>query len=284
MEETLPRYVFGIGGNVYKIYQDKLYNDPVYVNGITKYPDETVTDLIFRSKYETIYGGKSGIYGTFYSYYLDDDFHCGEISDVVNTIKSSYDGIITKHIGEYHNNSSTITILNNKMPSDCSDMSQIKKSGRIQNIYDKVKFDDYNRYVKANTYHSESLSSLDQNDISGVSYIYMKTLNGANNDIYIHIPTTNTYYMSHPYGVPNCSHDEDKIERKNCSLTNGRNIEDGMTYVDVILDNEFFNIEDILHCEVNGTSLPMKIYKEGTEIHPDGNSFNSLILPSMIYR
>ena len=121
-------------------------------------------------------------------------------------------------------------------------------------------------------------------DIEGISYIEMKNINSSNSDIYINIPTTNTYYNAHMNGVPNCVHDMDYITQENSNTVTSRNILDNMTHTVIELNNTHFGIKNILHVEANGSSLPMKIYKnQQKEMYPDWNNFTGLIKPTTLY-
>jgi hypothetical protein len=128
----------------------------------------------------------------------------------------------------------------------------------------------------------ESLSSQVLSNISGISYIVESWMSGLK-DFYIYLPTTNTYYVNHDAGNPGCVRSSLDISRSNLSSTMHSNISADCTMIKIYLKNSIFGISKILNVQINGNSLPLKIYKDVKNLC-SGNSaglFHSFILPSI---
>ena len=121
-------------------------------------------------------------------------------------------------------------------------------------------------------------------EIDGVSYID-KTWVSPLREVFIYVPTTNTYYLNHVVGSPDCSYAGEYIKRKNLpdeiSATT-INPNKYCTKFRLRLDNEYFNFNRILNIYANGNSLPLKIYRD--DIYVDNKKdtgYHSVVLPTV---
>lgn len=88
-------------------------------------------------------------------------------------------------------------------------------------------------------------------------------------EIYINIPTTNTYYLNNLYGASDCKTSQSTvIERKNLDgLPGVSKSQDGQlkthaTEIQLGIASAEYHIDNLLGIEINGYSLPLGIYKD----------------------
>jgi hypothetical protein len=98
-----------------------------------------------------------------------------------------------------------------------------------------------------------------------ITYI-IKHYIGGFNEIYIHIPTTETHYTPNILNIQN-----------GIMFDNTVSIKDSATTIKILLKKTYFNNINILTFNVNGTSLPLNISKlENTD-----GVYHSYILPTI---
>lgn len=174
----------------------------------------------------------------------------------------------------------------------------------IQNDYiESIEFNDNNSFIKASInnwavgtaknatsiYSTEGFIDrfeLDDEiiDLSKIPYIYKKWKSGMK-EIVLYVPTTLTYYINNPKGFSNSIYNADAIERKNVSfeITTTNNISDKATKLKIILNNNHFGFINISSIQINGNSLPLKIYKDAVYCQEGReNLFDTVIQPSII--
>ena len=118
------------------------------------------------------------------------------------------------------------------------------------------------------------------------------------NEFDIYVPTTYTYYLNHNPGTPNCKDaPQDVIKRSNLYTAKLRNqsVNDRLSsalssyYTDIqvwILSTQY-EFTDILDASINGSSLPLYIYKDDSQEADEGKAgkmYHSFIEPSMFTR
>ena len=129
------------------------------------------------------------------------------------------------------------------------------------------------------------------------TYLFRRWMSGIT-EIYVHIPTTNTYYINHVASTPNYNINEDTTELSAANVTQfGRNKtvfkhnpnEPGVyTTVKLALSRYVFFIDQMLEVQACGNSLPLKIYKETVRENGSDNDFeaaqyfNSYIAPTVL--
>lgn len=119
-------------------------------------------------------------------------------------------------------------------------------------------------------------------DTFKLDYIVKRWDNGMM-EFFIHVPTTMTYYMNHVAGFGNCRYENTTVERKNIDNTVTDNKpNEKYTRLRIYIDQNHFNLKSITAIQINGTSLPLKVYADTD--HPcsgfDG-MYHSIIQPSV---
>lgn len=103
-------------------------------------------------------------------------------------------------------------------------------------------------------------------------------------ELYVYLPTTNTYYIPHVDGAGNCTNFDKKV------YANGELVEPSpahsATHIQLEILATYFTISDGVLYEntIKGNSLPLKIYKDGTyttTLNEQQNVYHSLALPSV---
>lgn len=110
--------------------------------------------------------------------------------------------------------------------------------------------------------------------------------------MFIYVPTTNTYYLPHVDGSSYCVVDkESEIKRKNLGafgvdkMSVKSKTEGNYTDIIVSVTSSLYHIDNIMDIEINGNSLPLKIYKDYDYEDSDGDAvmmFHSKIYPSVL--
>lgn len=124
------------------------------------------------------------------------------------------------------------------------------------------------------------------------SYIRKHWYSGIN-ELYIYLPTTHTYYISHADGSTDCYvNDDEKIFRKNLVQfgedvsTIDSSIRNHSTSITVTVpDTMAQRMDCIFDVHINGNSLPLKIYRDEQYSFKEGDAskmFHSAILPSEV--
>ena len=96
-------------------------------------------------------------------------------------------------------------------------------------------------------------------------------------ELFINIPTTSTYYLPDLYGASDCRiSPETRITRKNLSeFDASKQDQDGVLsthYTDIVIGvlSSEYHIDNILDMQINGNSLPLKIYKMSETTNSSG--------------
>lgn len=124
------------------------------------------------------------------------------------------------------------------------------------------------------------------------SYIRKHWYSGIN-ELYIYLPTTNTYYISHVNGSSGCQvTEDDSFFRKNLIAfgeetgTIKSTIQEHATTISVTIPDTMAQyMDEILDVQINGNSLPLKIYKDEQFEFREGDAarmYHSSILPSEV--
>ena len=139
---------------------------------------------------------------------------------------------------------------------------------------------------------NQTLSSLALDDIP-LTYILKRWKSGMC-ELYIYLTTTNTYYLAFNEGVPNCMVEPtEPIYRRNLAQVGTVATEDktqtseiGNHYTNVQLNimSSFCFMDCIQDIQINGNSLPLKVYKDIDNNVDDTstNLYQSFIEPSVV--
>ena len=126
-------------------------------------------------------------------------------------------------------------------------------------------------------------------DISSLTYIMKRWMSGMT-ELYINIPTTNTYYLANTYGAADCTRSEDDAyQRPNLYdfsekvQTQSSKISEHYTSISVGIASCEYHIDNLLGVQINGNSLPLKIYKDDKSSSSIGASmYRSMSEPSLL--
>ena len=246
---------------------------------------------------------QEGLYRTKYEYVLINDLSCYDTNMVNDIYKSSLTTIVEPIISDYielHENTKhlsssiigradkTIDVAVNTDPTNWSSYElssidnetvEIYTNDTVQNVY----FGDYGS--------SNNISIIVENFITNITpqFNYIKKVYKSGMvELYILIDTTNTYYINHVDNAGYSLVKDDKFERKNLKgiydeEINSSEISNLMTNIKIILNKQEFDIDRVYGCEINGCSLPLKIYQDDDSVQSASNiknMYQSVILPS----
>ena len=117
---------------------------------------------------------------------------------------------------------------------------------------------------------NQTLSGLVIEDIP-LTYI-LKRWKSGNCELYVYLTTTNTYYLPFNRGVPDCEVDEsEKIERTNLvgvttvsqdQRKQSSKIDEHYTNIELDILSSFCFMDCIQDIQINGNSMPLKVYKD----------------------
>lgn len=272
-----------------------------------------VNDIYARSPYEFLFATNKGLYQTTYQFTISNDltfFNESQVNSVYrNMVSTEISTMIDvkkqEHIDYWHNKNSVIDNINTKIVDVDFSMTPAEwKHIDISNSEIVVSNDIVSEITfgnQDNSMISVYTKNFIKSDRPNFNYI-LKRYSSGMTELYILLDTTNTYYISHVPGA-GCSTTEDLengFSRKNLE-TFGYDIaniewsansgvpffEKFKTSISVIVVQSELSVDRLLDYQINGCSLPLKIYPD-----IDGESFasryqvscmyQSLILPSQI--
>lgn len=264
-----------------------------------------INDFYINSYYDMAFATNDGIYRPFSKYQLINDYPKFTKKDAeqlfINNetdIDSYIRSLIEQHEQELHNADSTITQINTLFePREFNEISGWTKTIKdddskidvisndiIKNIYSNDTLGDMISLSVSNFYTNNEYTKID--DISYILKIFQSNLF----ELYIHVPTTMTYYLPHIDDVFGCdiSNKAEPLERRNLPrdiMLQDSEISGHFTTLKLKIDESVLSIDNIYDTEINGISLPLKIYKDNENVCGRGgiasSQFHSLILPSI---
>lgn len=111
-------------------------------------------------------------------------------------------------------------------------------------------------------------------------------------ELYVYVPTTNTYYLSHVKGSPACSFENAQVYRPNLSrfgakIASETAADPAKCYstFDIGIDDSMLSIDTVLDVQSAGNSLPLGVYVEDPDIAKGENyaskMYHSAMLPTV---
>lgn len=98
--------------------------------------------------------------------------------------------------------------------------------------------------------------------IEGVTFVYKGWVSGQK-ELYVNIPTTNTYYKPHLGGLVHCKNNRDEITMENTGLSSAPDINNESTDIRVTIKRSGFdNVRNFSDIVIDGQSLPLKLYRD----------------------
>lgn len=267
-------------------------------------PDAAITDVYVRNSKQYYIGTDKGLYHTAYKYQLVNDIPMYTMENASELYNSMYDAlsamvhqVIMEHIDESHGPSSFIGYVNDTMLStDFSPISDFYNESVLCSDGELCACNDLVAEMHTSDVADGSITIsvsnfLSSYQVADFSYV-MKRYTSGMTEIFIYIPTTNTYYLPHVDGSSYCTVSKDiAIKRKNLgSFEIGKQSVKSTTegnYTDIVvsLDSSRYHIDSVMDIEINGNSLPLKIYKDIEYAKVDGDAvfmFHSRIYPSVV--
>ena len=232
----------------------------------------TIKSVCKIDKYVYLIAGTAGLSATRYEYELQNNFTGQTMEDINIAIANKCKSEISSHISAMHGENSFITVLNKTvLPVDFSDVAPDWQSIDnecvvIENdLVQHINFGFAGQHVSAFYANANSLS--DQTYVEDLTYIDKQYMSNMH-ELYINLPTTGTEYF--PLQIySNSKADLSGIVDKNS------------TYVYVLLDPEYFDIQNMLEVLINGNSLPLGIKNTEDLYGDEGKTFHSFVLPSI---
>lgn len=259
-----------------------------------------------RNKNEFYFGTNNGLYRTQYQYDLVDDTYSYSAGDIKYIVDSQISDIIfnvdrelSAHIEQYHNKESFITRINEEKTDISASTLKLEQWCKLNDtedesvmyiendIVNECEFGDQDTgdiYIS----HSNYISDIEQDNFQ---YIMKRWYSGIT-ELYIHIPSTDTYYLSHtqgssfnkipitqPYKRDNLLNFGEEI-----AITDSQ-ISSHVTNFSIHIADTLISIDDLLEIQANGMSLPLKIYKDQHAFLLEGEStkmFKSTIIPTSV--
>lgn len=268
---------------------------------------QMATDVLQWSTTQYLFGTPVGLYSTNYKYNMIDDIHSFSKSDALcmyndllsGTMSSEYEDTLQNHLCGEHLPGSFISRVNNDFLSVAFD--DIDSTWQKMVVSTDLAFSVKNDMIAEMQFGSyndgdivASISSYatanELVELSTATYIMKRWMSGVT-EIFVNIPSTKTYYLNNLYGAGDCRTLSSVVsQRKNIeglvgvnSSQNG-NVATHATEIQLGITSSEYHIDNLLAVEINGQSLPLKIYKDGsTNVDSDhGNLFKSYIEPSVV--
>lgn len=268
--------------------------------------------ILFKNNAKILAASDSKTYETVVTYELssvlnrftaDDAYDYLESDSIVEMISSQISEVSVIHIANDHNDKSFITELNTKyMLPDFSNLCAFTTTASADSNYLSSVHYDYIKQVKFFSTKNDGDVAVRVNsfatgykDVAVDCDCIVKMWNSGLNELYISIPTTDTYYISHIYGTPNCNVPPDQLIKRqnlrqlvlqnpNATDTISSTISSYYTTVKISILSTQYEMDTVLGMQINGSSLPLNIYKDTTDADDMSQvMFHSYIEPSMVY-
>lgn len=311
-DEFKAKYIFSSGTSIYKTINGYSISKELY----SILPDDCeINYILAEDTYNYIICTTKGMFLTDPIFKPFDQMNINSLESVSKNILDRISAEIDLHIKVSHLGNPFLTALDKKcpakldaVPENFTTITPIQYNNSVvevkSDVVKDIEFNDVNRYIKASVSNwateaigGESIYSLDgyidrfkdpttgeEIDLSEIPYTY-KLWNSGLKEFYIYLPTTLTYYINNPKGFSNSIYTESTVPRHNLgpNIYSGNTVSENYTKIRVILDNNHFNINSISQIEINGSSLPLKIYKEAVYCQEGrANIFDSVIQPSLV--
>ena len=280
------RYMLLSNNNIFYTYDFNQYLK--YKNNLNFLisTNNTIKDINSFNIHEYLIATDKGISCTKYQYEICANVFTQLTSEIQNEILSTVEADIKTHKNNYHNDilrQDLIPYLNkNAVNVDFSDINI--GSGKIINGSDTVYINDIVTNVEFDS-QTPCLSVYQYIDneyvqLSDVSYIIKNYASGLK-EMYLNIPTTNTYYIPHLEGNIGCNFANNNLYRKNVNKNIVGNPCSSNNEVYLFVSKDQFKDQPLV--EINGTSLPLSIYKDSEHTCMDAETyFHSYCLQSLV--
>lgn len=266
---------------------------------------------------EWYFGAATGLYKSSYSYYevddikkfTEDDLYALYAELVSSDISSMYEDKISEHelspsyaLGHV---SSLMDDINTKLMG--TDFDSFKSNGWQQRVNEysapeQVISNDlvFEQFWGANTDRGVTMSVENQfvtTPDARLTYLVRRWMSGIT-ELYVQVPTTNTYYINHVSSTPGYNIDEGseltaanvtQFGRDKTVFPHDPNQKGVYTTMKLAVSKDVFSVDQLIDVQACGNSLPLKIYRETIEDNGGGYDnfaaaqyFNSYIAPTTL--
>ena len=261
----------------------------------------SVNDMENIDVHTYLYGTDSGLFYSKYDYVLEQDVKAfthesalawyDQVLTAPNGICSQLCTTLSDHLSTEHLSSAVISKLNAKyldvdmqdienwQTATVDDNSMVVRNDIIQEMF-FGSFLDGDVVASCNNYLNDKSNSAFE--ISGLNYIMKRWMSGLT-ELYIHLPTTYTYYLPNQWGAGNCrSNSETSYIRKNLAdygedkMEQGSAMSSHYTTIQIGITSSEYHIDALHEIQINGNSLPLAIYQD--------NSNNSQLTANTLYK
>lgn len=259
------RYILLSGNNIFYTYDFNRYlQNNSNINFLISVKND-IKDVAVFNIHEYLIATVSGLSCTKYRYDICSNVYTDLTSNIQDVVSSKVATDINNHISTYHRNQGIKDLIpyinENAINIDFSNINigtRTKILGNI-NFYNNdivvsVEFDNQTPCISAYQYIDNKYIQL-----SDISYI-IKNYASGQRELYLNIPTTNTYYIPHIEGNIGCNFYNDDLYRKNVKKNVVGNPCSSNNEIYLFVSKDYFNNQPIV--EVNGSSLPLGIYKD----------------------
>lgn len=267
------------------------------------------TSIMQLNKNQIAVGTNKGLFISKYQYTTENDVHSFTHQDVMQLfdeavqqphgIDSMLASTMQSHIADSHDEKDIVPRLQSdfinvdgedvvgwQVPVDETPAGLIVKNDIVQEVLFGT-YKDGDVVVRTSNFLTPYMTSDPSIELSGITYITKRWMSGVT-ELYINVPTTHTYYLPNLLGASNCNADPSTaLDRKNLAqFGDEAKSQDGVlsehfTSIEVGIASSDYNIDNLLEMQINGNSLPLKMYKDDTDITPAGQMFKSFIEPSV---
>lgn len=261
----------------------------------------SVNDMENIDVHTYLYGTDSGLFYSKYDYVLEQDVKAfthesalalyDQVLTAPNGICSQLCTTLSDHLSTEHISSAVISKLNAKyldvdmqdienwQTATVDDNSMVVRNDIIQEMF-FGSFLDGDVVASCNNYLNDKSNSAFE--ISGLNYIMKRWMSGLT-ELYIHLPTTYTYYLPNQWGAGNCkSNSEISYIRKNLAdygedkMEQGSAMSSHYTTIQIGITSSEYHIDALHEIQINGNSLPLAIYQD--------SSNNSQLTANTLYK
>lgn len=282
--DTKTRYMLLSNNNIFYTYNfDEYLKNNNNLNFLLS-TNNNIKNITLFNIHEYLIATDKGLSCTKYQYAICANVFTQLTSEIQNEISLSVNADISSHESNYHNDDNIIPYLNeNAVNVDFSDInigtSSISTATSctlyLNDIVTSVEFDSQTPCISVYQFIDNNYIQL-----SDISYIIKNYASGLK-EMYLNIPTTNTYYIPHLDGNIGCNFANNNLYRKNVNKNIVGNPCSSNNEVYLFISKDQFEDQPLV--EINGTSLPLSIYKDNEHTCMDAeNYFHSYCLQSLV--
>lgn len=290
----------------------KLWKKHFYINGPS---NTTINDVLALNKWTFAFATNAGLYHTKYQFNMVEDVKAFSQDDAFdmydklmtlpnNGICAQLCATLSNHIDNSHLSTSLISRLNTEFLTNSMEDIEYSWQTATDDADNLMVHNDIIQECMFGTYADGDIVAYSHNflnscdieteegystEIQELSYVMKRWMSGIT-ELYISIPTTSTFYLPNQYGASNCkTGDVISYERKNLLdfgesiVQQDSTISTHYTKLMVGIASAEYSVDNLLDVQINGNSLPLKIYKDtnASKTTLAGQLYRSFIQPSI---